>query len=179
MNSEAASRFLGGAIIAVLALLLLSNVLLWQIVHDDSRGNASTSTKTSDQKETLPTLPDPAKKSTSRELLRELNKTRSDLSKPMQQALDEIDAISAGSGDLAQLTPLLQQLVFETSRVGEAAPELRSTAKRLKTLDKRFKKVADSLNDLAPVLVDLEQTLQKMSTDLARVRECTESPEKC
>lgn len=171
-------RFVVISTAAVIALLIASNVLLLQIVMDDD----ATAVRGADNAKTqvaLPQLPSPSKGGSSRALLKELDKTQKQFEEPLNNALTQLDSVSASAMALDQIPALLERMIVTTAAFGDAAPELYALAKRMRSINRQIIRMTKFVVGLGPMMVDLQSTMRSMREDLDRIRVCTESPESC
>lgn len=171
-------RFTVIATVAVIALLIMSNALLLTLVlRDDEAGDA----KPASAQTSLPQLPASSSGSggSSKALLKELDKTKSELKDPLTRALTDLSNVTNSTASLGDLPVLLQQMVAYSAAFQEVAPKLQSIDKHMRSLNKNINSMTAFVNGTGAVLVDLERAMQAMQNDIAKIRECTEKPDSC
>lgn len=127
----------------------------------------------------MPTDSKTSGKGTSRELLKELDRTKKQLKTPLDQALTQLESVNGSAGSLDSLPVLLEQLIAATTQFADAAPELAVISKQLKSMNKRLKTTSDFAVGLGPVLVDIEQTLKQIQANTAQLLVCEQKPASC
>lgn len=169
-------RFAVITAVAVVALLVASNVLLLTLVLRDDGAEA---TEPASAQTALPQLPAASSGGSSKALLKELDKTKREIKDPLSRALADLSDANANAATLGELPALLQQMVAYSAALEYVAPELESIDSQMRSLNKNMKSMTGFVNGTGAVLVDLERSLQAMQTDIARIRECTEKPDSC
>lgn len=169
-------RFTIIATVAVIALLVTSNVLLLTLVMRDDETAA---VQPAAAQAELPALPASSSSGSSKALLKELDSTKREIKDPLTRALTDLSSMNSSTATLGELPLLLQQMVNSTATLQVVGPELQSIDKRMRSLNKNLSQMTGFVNGTGAVLVDLEQTMRAMRTDIARIRECTEKPDSC
>lgn len=169
-------RFAVISVVAVVALLVVSNVLLLSLVlrDDGSKKPEPAATQTA-----LPQLPTASSGGSSKALLKELDKTKSEIKDPLARALTDLSDVNANAATLGELPALLQQVVAYSAAFENVYPELRNIDKQMRSMNKYLRSTSGFVNGTGATLVDLERALQAMQTDIAKIRECTEKPDSC
>lgn len=175
-------RFAVIASTVVIALLIVSNVLLLTLVLRDDGGTrtgAGVAVPTG-KTAVLPTLPQPTpKSSSSKALIKELDKTQKQFAEPIDAALTQLGSVGQSTASLDQLPALLQQMVYSTSELDAVAPGIAKLDRRMRSLNREITRMTSFSVGLGPVIVDLVKTMREMRTDLGRIRTCTETPSAC
>jgi DNA repair ATPase RecN len=167
------------ASVGIVLLLVASNIILLQILHDHN-GNRATAVETqADQTASVPALPAPTSAGSSKALLKELNKTKRQINTPLDRALGQLEIMSNSTSTLNELPALLQTVVASMDQLSGATPQLRVVSKQLRSMNKKFRKTSDLVVGFGPVLTDLEKTMHEIQTDTARIRACSEKSAAC
>lgn len=160
-----------GASLAAVMLLLVANFLLLSILSEDEKTPVAAAE--------IPALKTPTSGNANRALAEELDRTGRRLQTPLERTLMEIQSMGSSTATLQSLPVLLEQMIAETEELSGVAPQFTASAKRLKSIEREFKRLSGYTEGLGGVLVDLEKTMQTMSADIARIRQCTEKPSSC
>lgn len=156
------------AVVAILALLVTSNVLLLDIADDPEPRQTAASTP--GDGDAPPPLPPTSGQGSSRALLRELERTQRELIAPLARVVQEIQALRVTASAVQPLPDLLGRVAASTSGLSTIGPDLGRLAGGVGELE-RIRRIAAALNQEASGLSALDARFAGIQQSLARIDE--------
>lgn len=161
----------------VILLLAASNVMLYQLLSDSKSENEAVASAQSVAR--VPNLPEAKSSSASKELLKELDATQRQVKQPLDQALFSLDSLGSTAANIEGFRAQFNSVAATTEEFADTAPELRSAAKRTKTMQRQFNQISEFVYGLGPLLTDWSKSLKQIQNDVAQIKACDANPSQC